>query len=121
MLNENSPDDPRDTTTPYSMAETLRNLLFGSILTGDRRAMLDSWLSASTPGAGRIPAAVPAGWQVGHKTGSCGTAYNDIAHLRSDRGRNYILTVYFDRPNASGKEAEAVIARVTMSVLEGLD
>ena len=111
-LNENRRGDPRDTTSPAAMAETSRRFVFGNLLHPAWRAQLRGWMVASRTGLARIRAGLPAGWQAGDKTGSCGTAYNDVAFLVSPSGREYMLAVYLDRPTVPSARAEAVIADV---------
>lgn len=111
-LNENRRGDPRDTTSPAAMAETARRFVFGNLLHPAWRAHLRSWMVASRTGLRRIRAGLPAGWQAGDKTGTCGTAYNDVAFLVSPSGREYMLAVYLDRPTVPSARAEAAIADV---------
>ena len=111
-LNENALGDPRDTTTPAAMAQTARRLLLGTALSASSRDQLRQWTVASQTGLRRIRAGLPAGWQAGDKTGSCGTAWNDVAWLRSPSGAEYVLTVYLDRPSVSAAQAEQAIAEV---------
>lgn len=109
-LNENAPGDPRDTTTPSAMAGTARRLLLGDALPAASRALLRQWTAASETGLRRIRAGLPAGWQAGDKTGSCGTAFNDVAWLRAPAGAEYVLAIYLDRPEGSAAQAEQAIA-----------
>ncbi|MEA3014985.1 MAG: beta-lactamase class [Sphingomonadales bacterium] len=111
-LNENRRGDPRDTTSPAAMARTARRFVFGDLLHPAWRAQLRGWMAASRTGLRRIRARLPAGWQAGDKTGSCGTAYNDVAFLVSPAGRDYMLAVYLDRPTIPSARAEAAIADV---------
>ncbi len=114
-LNQNLPDDPRDTTTPAGMLASLRALLLGDALRADSRARLLGWLAASTTGARRLRAGVPADWQVAAKTGTgMRGATNDIALLRPSGKRAPLLaTVYYDAPDdAPMAQREAVIAEV---------
>jgi beta-lactamase class A len=111
-LNENRRGDPRDTTSPAAMARSASRFVFGNLLHPVWREQLRSWMVASRTGLRRIRAGLPAGWQAGDKTGSCGTAYNDVAFLVSPSGRNYMLAVYLDRPTVPAARAEAAIADV---------
>ncbi|MCV5532360.1 class A beta-lactamase, partial [Escherichia coli] len=79
-LNTAIPGDPRDTTTPRAMAQTLRQLTLGHALGETQRAQLVTWLKGNTTGAASIRAGLPTSWTVGDKTGSgdYGTT-NDIA------------------------------------------
>jgi len=111
-LNENAPGDPRDTTTPRAMAETARRLLLADALPASGREQLRQWTVASQTGLRRIRGGLPDGWQAGDKTGSCGTAFNDVAWLRSPSGAEYVLAVYLDRPSVADAEANRAIAEV---------
>ena len=111
-LNENVRGDPRDTTSPAAMALSASHFVLGSRLHPVWRAQLRSWMVASRTGVRRIRAGLPTGWQAGDKTGTCGTAFNDVAFLVSPSGRNYMLAVYLDRPTVPAARAEAAIADV---------
>jgi beta-lactamase class A len=111
-LNENARGDPRDTTSPAAMALTASRFVLGDLLHPAWRAQLRGWMVASRTGRRRIRAGLPAGWQAGDKTGTCGTAYNDVAFLVSPSGQSYMLAVYLDRPAVPPARAEAAIADV---------
>ena len=76
-LNEATPGDPRDTTTPAAMTENLRKLVLGDALSTKSRAQLKNWLIGSKTGDTRLRAGVPAGWIVGDKTGTGGRGTNN--------------------------------------------
>ncbi len=116
-LNENAVDDPRDTTSPAAMATLMARLLFQDLPTPSA-AKLRGWLESSKTGARRIRAGLPTGWSAGDKSGSCVTAYNDVAVLRSPRGNDYVLAIYLDRPTVPAAEAEAAIAQAARATLE---
>jgi beta-lactamase class A len=113
-LNENARQDPRDTTSPAAMAGTARRLVMGDLLEAAARDRLRTWLIATRTGTRRIRAGLPAGWTMGHKTGTCGNAVNDVAFFRTPRGNEYVLAVYLDRPvnDARGEAAIADVARL---------
>ncbi|VCX78262.1 blaCTX-M-101_1_HQ398214 [Escherichia coli] len=54
------PGDPRDTTSPRAMAQTLRNLTLGKALGDSQRAQLVTWMKGNTTGAASIQAGLPA-------------------------------------------------------------
>ena len=110
-LNENARNDPRDTTSPAAMAGTTWRLVIGGLLEATARERFRGWLVATVTGTHRIRAGLPAGWTLGHKTGTCGNAVNDVAFFRTARGNEYVLAVYVDRP-ASDARGEAAIADV---------
>ncbi|QGP80828.1 SGM family class A beta-lactamase [Sphingobium sp. CAP-1] len=115
-LNENAPDDPRDTTSPAAMAGLMGRLFFRDLQPGSAEK-LRTWFNASSTGDHRIKAGLPAGWTSGSKTGSCGTAYNDVALVKSPAGDDYILAIYLDRPTVDAKKAEAAIAETAQAAL----
>lgn len=119
-LNENAPGDPRDTTTPTAMAKSGALLVYGDYLHPDHRRMLRGWLVESETGRARIRAGLPPAWIVGDKTGSCGTAYNDIAFVEAPDGGKYMIAVYLDRPSVKGEAANAVIADVARAIVKDL-
>ncbi|MEQ9663231.1 MAG: class A beta-lactamase [Parasphingopyxis sp.] len=120
-LNENAPGDPRDTTSPVAMASLVQRLMFEPELSLASREQLGAWAIANETGDERIRAGIPDGWRVGDKTGTCGTAYNDIGIVWPPEDDAFVLAVYIDRPEA---EAEAVnaaiadIARLAVAVRE---
>jgi beta-lactamase class A len=111
-LNENAPGDERDTTTPEAMAGLVQRLVFGEGLSPASRQQLAEWAVANRTGDSRIRAGIPEGWRVGDKTGSCGTAYNDIGIVWPPEGEPFVLTVYVDRPTAEAGEVDAAIAEI---------
>lgn len=111
-LNENRPGDPRDTTSPEAMARLMREVLLGNALHEGSRAMLIQNMTATETGLRRIRAGLPEGWLAGDKTGTCGSAYNDVSIFWDDLGMPYLLSVYLDRPSVQSVEAEAALAAV---------
>ncbi|HVQ07823.1 MAG TPA: class A beta-lactamase [Allosphingosinicella sp.] len=115
-LNENRPGDPRDTTSPAAIARTTADIIYGDLLARSLRARLRGWTTASGTGLRRIRAGLPSGWRAGDKTGSCGTAFNDVAWFEVPGGASFVLAVYLDRPTVSAAQAEAAIAEVARHV-----
>jgi len=111
-LNENAPGDERDTTSPAAMAGLVARLMFEDALAEAEREQLAAWAVANQTGDDRIRAGIPEGWAVGDKTGSCGTAYNDIGIVWPPSGRAFVLTVYTDRPTVDAAEVDAAIAEI---------
>ncbi|WP_416365345.1 SGM family class A beta-lactamase [Sphingobium sp. JS3065] len=116
-LNENAQGDDRDTTSPAAMAGLMGRLIFRD-LKAESAAKLRGWLNASTTGGNRIKAGLPKDWTSGSKTGSCGTAYNDVALVKAPSGEEYILAIYLDRPTVDAKAAEAAIAETARAALD---
>jgi len=120
-LNSAIPGDPRDTTTPAAMAESLGVLVLGDALPTQQRALFTSWLRGTTTGNKRIRAGVPPGWQVGDKTGtgSYGTT-NDIAVMWPVTGGPIVLIVYYTQTHSNAKAKEEVIRSATRIAVAAL-
>ncbi|WP_447753573.1 class A beta-lactamase [Sphingopyxis fribergensis] len=120
-LNQNAPGDERDTTSPIAMATSAAAYIFGNRLQPGYRKQLRSWMVESQTGLARIRAGLPQDWLVGDKTGSCGTAYNDVAFAEAPDGRKYVIAIYLDRPTVEGAAANAVIAEATRLTMESIE
>ncbi|EJC78466.1 beta-lactamase class A [Rhizobium leguminosarum bv. trifolii WSM2297] len=118
-LNEAKKDDPRDTTSPDAMLDTLGNLTLGSILTEAACDRLIAWLVASTTGGERLRAGLPAEWKVGDKTGTGPNgSLGDIAVIwPPDRGP-IVAAVYIAEATASAKELNPIFAEVGKMIVE---
>lgn len=112
-LNEARPGDPRDTTTPNAMAETLRRLILEDVLSEGARRQLAAWLIANKTGDARLRAGLPKDWLVGDKTGSgdYGTT-NDVAVIWPPGRAPLIVAVYLTETDAPFEERNAAIAEV---------
>jgi beta-lactamase class A len=112
-LNEARPGDPRDTTTPAAMIETMRTLLVGEALSPSSREQLTAWLLASKTGDKRLRAGVPDRWRVGDKTGTGGNgAANDIGIAWPPGRAPILVAAYYAESEASDAERNAVLAEV---------
>jgi len=94
-LNQNLPNDPRDTTSPRAMVNTLDRLLIGDALMPPSRAQLLTWLNDSQTGLERIRAGLPATWKVGDKTGTgANGAVNDLAIVTPPDRAPLLIAIY---------------------------
>lgn len=79
-LNDNTPGDPRDKTSPRAMATLMRRLLLDDGLSAASRERLLGWLRACETGKDRLRAGLPVGWTVADKTGTGQRgSVNDVA------------------------------------------
>jgi beta-lactamase class A len=116
-LNDATPGDPRDTTTPNAMMEDLRRLMLERVLSDTSRALLTSWLVKCTTASTRIPAGLPKGWKSGNKTGTGdNSATNNVAIIWPPGRKPMFLAVYFTESNIGFSAREAVIADVARVV-----
>jgi len=121
-LNETTPGDVRDTTTPEAMANLLARLVRSRVLTDASKTRLYGWLRGATTGLTRIRAGVPAGWTVGDKTGTTNSSGNDVAILwppatARDRAP-IVLAVYFAEVRSTDGDRDAAIADVARRVVK---
>lgn len=112
--------DLRDTTSPRAMAQMVRRITTGTVLSVGARQRLLGWMQATRTGTRRLRAGLPADWATGNKTGTGRTEgttnkCNDVA-ITFAPGRNpVIVAAYFDSGEYTPKiEArhEAVLAEV---------
>ncbi|SIT35866.1 Beta-lactamase OXY-2 [Paraburkholderia ribeironis] len=120
-LNEATPGDPRDTTTPNAMLGNLRALVLGEQLSSASRAQLLGWLADNQTGGARLRAKLPNDWRVGDKTGTGehGTA-NDIAILWPPGRGPVLVTVYLTGTDGDAARSNAAIANVGALVVESV-
>jgi beta-lactamase class A len=99
-LNEATPGDERDTSTPWALAEDLRAYAVDDTLTPERRRLLVDDMTGNATGAPLIRAGLPADWTVADKSGAAayGTR-NDIAVVQAP-GRAPVVMVVLSRKQA---------------------
>lgn len=118
-LNEAIAGDPRDTTTPSAMLKSMQALVLGDALKPASRAQLRDWLLANQTGGNKIRAGLPAGWQVGDKTG--GGAFgtnNDVAVVWPPGRSPVLITTYLTQTKAPLAQRDATLAAVAALVPE---
>lgn len=112
-LNEAKLGDPRDTTTPIAMLQTIRKLVLDTALSPASRAQLIAWIVACKTGGKRLRADVPKDWRAGDKTGSGeNNATNDVAVIWPPQRAPIIITAYYTESHAPDEQRQAVLAQV---------
>jgi beta-lactamase class A len=122
-LNESTPGDVRDTTTPAAMAKSLKTLATGKALSAASRDQLIAWLVGCRTGDAKIRAGLPKSWRVGDKTGSGehGSS-NDVAVIWPEGRAPVIVAVYLTEtaaPEARRNAAHAAVGRAVAGVFGG--
>lgn len=112
-LNTAIPGDPRDTTSPTAMVDSLKAMLLGGALEPASCQRLEGWMRGCHTGGDRLRAGLPVTWAVGDKTGSGerGTV-NDVAVLRPPGRAPIMVAAYYTGSRAPMKDRNAVLAEV---------
>lgn len=112
-LNEATPGDPRDTTTPVAMGDLLHRTVVGPALSASSRAQLAAWMMATKTGTRRLRAGLPPDWRVGDKTGTGDhNATNDVAVIWPPGRAPLIVTAYYVGATAPEDERSVVLSEV---------
>lgn len=116
-LNEATPGDPRDTTTPSAMLANLHELLLGKALSEKSRTQLKAWLIANKTGDAKVRAGVPKEWIVGDKTGAGGYGSdNDVAIIWPTDRKPILISIYITETKASFDDCNAAIAEIARTL-----
>jgi beta-lactamase class A len=120
-LNESLAGDPRDTTTPLAMANDLKHVLLGKVLSPASIKRLTSWMESATSGLNRLRANLPTGWRAIDKTGSNGEhTSNDIAMFWPPSGAPVAVTAYITQCPGSESKRAAVLQEIGLLVREAM-
>ena len=98
--------DPIDGATPVGIAVALARLMRGELLSSVSTELLLATMEQTRSGPRRLKGGAPAGWSVGHKTGTGQffdgeqSGFNDIGVLTSPERREYSVAVMIARTRA---------------------
>ncbi|NPC95426.1 class A beta-lactamase [Nocardioides sp. zg-DK7169] len=120
-LNDTSPGDRRDTTTPRAFAQVLQAYAVGPALSPDARRTLLDWMSGNATGETLVAAGVPDGWRVADKSGAAayGTR-NDIAVVEVPGRDPVVMAVFSDRSTPDAEYDDALVAEAARVALRNL-
>ncbi|GGD63266.1 class A beta-lactamase [Erythrobacter arachoides] len=110
--------DLRDSATPQAMVQLLSGIYQGRWLSAESRRVILGAMERCRTGTRRIPAMLPSGVSVAHKTGSLNNTSSDIGILTAPDGRTIAVAIYVtgqgSRPNR-----EARIASIARAIYDG--
>lgn len=116
-LNQATPGDPRDTTTPRAMALTLRRLLLDDALQPAARGQLEDWMAANAVAGGLLRAAQPKGWTIADRSGAGGHGTRGVvALLRPPEGAPLVVAIYMDGRKHPLKVRDAAVAEIGAAI-----
>jgi beta-lactamase class A len=110
--------DKRDTSTPAAMVQLLSALYKGEVLSPASRGVLLGAMSRCKTGKTRIPAGVPEGTLVAHKTGTLFSQTSDVGIIRLPDGRSVALAVFVTGPESHATHGRQ-IAAIARAVYDG--
>ena len=110
--------DPRDSATPNAMLTLLTGLYQGKHLSAESRRVLLGAMSRTRTGKRRIPALMPAGVRVSHKTGSLNNTSSDVGILELPDGRAIAVAIYVTG-QGTRLDREAKIAQLARAIHDG--
>lgn len=121
-LNEFTPGNNRDTSTPRTMATNLQKVALGDFLPNEKRKLLIDWMKGNATGDALIRAGAPQGWKVGDKSGagSYGTR-NDIAIVWPPNREPIVIAVMSRYDTEDAEYDDALIekaAEITLNALK---
>ncbi|QIS43440.1 class A beta-lactamase [Clavibacter capsici] len=126
-LNEATPGDDRDTTTPRAAAAYLRAYALGDPgaladpLDADERALFTGWLKATQTGGTLVRAELPADWTVGDKSGSGAYASRgDIAVIWRPDAAPLVIAVHSSKDQQDADADDALISGAAKAAVEAL-
>jgi beta-lactamase class A len=113
--------DPRDCATPEGLVALLARLQRRELLGQDNTARLLRWMTETRNPDRRIPAGVPAGTRVAHKTGTWGNdafnvSVNDVGLVTLPDGTHLALALMVKAAPAKWESVEPVMARLARAL-----
>lgn len=112
--------DRRDSATPRAMVELLRGLYQGKYLSAESRRVILGAMSRTSTGKRRIPAQIPLGAQVSHKTGSLNNTSSDVGIIETPDGRAFALAIYVTGQGSRSAREER-IAAIARTLYDGFN
>jgi beta-lactamase class A/beta-lactamase class A CARB-5 len=118
-LNEGQPGDPRDTTTPRAIGESVERLLLGKHLMPSSQAKLREWLSAHRVADDLFRSVLPEEWTIYDRTGAGHNGTRGIIAVIHRPGRDPIVAaMYLRDANGNLSERNAAVARVGRAIFD---
>ena len=118
-LNVVRPGEIHDTTTAASMVGLLNSVVLGQVLSADSRTRLQGWMLDAKVGAHRLPAGLPTGWRIAHKTGTGSDQTNDVGVVWPPNQSPIIVAVLYSRSGTRQQQREDVLRDVARIVAAG--
>ena len=114
--------NPPDGAAPIAVADAISRLARGELFTETSTRILLDTMGMSVTGRARLRAALPAGWQIAHKTGTGqdlggrNAGFNDVGLLTAPDGRRYAIAVMIGDTRRPIGERQGLIRDVASAV-----
>lgn len=120
-LNEFSPENKRDTSTPKKMATNLKKVILSDYLPDNKRKLLSDWMSGNEAGDSLIRAGAPSEWTVLDKSGAgnYGTR-NDIAVVKPPNKEPIVIAIMSRHDTEDAEYEDTLIAKAAEITLNAL-
>jgi beta-lactamase class A len=110
--------DIRDSATPRAMVQLLSGLHQGRWLSPTSRRVIISAMERCRTGTRRIPALLPDGLKVAHKTGTLNNTASDIGTITGPDGRTLAVAIYVTGQGGKANR-DAKIASIARAIYDG--
>jgi beta-lactamase class A len=116
--------EPLDGVSPAAITAALAALSRGELLSEESTVRITSLMAAARTGPRRLKGGLPAGWSIGHKTGTgqdfqgASLGINDVGLITAPDGRTYAVAVMMRRTRHSVPSRLAFMQAVSGAVVE---
>ena len=118
-LNEATPGDVRDTTTPNAMTQTLNTLLFKEGLSKENQQQLIKWLAGNQVTGNLLRSVLPQGWTIADRSGAGGHGARSITAVVWPEDRApVIIAIYVMQTEASFDARNQAIVKIGQAIFE---
>ena len=116
-LNTFALGDERDTSTPAAMADMLRNLLLGDVLTPASRDQLADWMVRGGVTGALLRRDAPADWIIYDKSGSSDQTRSIVALVTPADGDQWVATIFLSDADVDFATRNAALQELSAAVI----
>ncbi|ENG5982129.1 CARB family carbenicillin-hydrolyzing class A beta-lactamase [Vibrio alginolyticus] len=118
-LNEATPGDSRDTTTPNAILNTLRTLVEGETLSYESRVQLKIWMQDNKVSDSLMRSVLPTGWSIADRSGAGGHGSRGInAIIWKENHRPVYISIYVTETELSLQARDQLVAQISQLILQ---
>ncbi|EJL6791130.1 CARB family carbenicillin-hydrolyzing class A beta-lactamase [Vibrio alginolyticus] len=118
-LNEATPGDSRDTTTPNTVLNTLRTLVEGETLSYESRVQLKIWMQDNKVSDSLMRSVLPTGWSIADRSGAGGHGSRGInAIIWKENHRPVYISIYVTETELSLQARDQLVAQISQLILQ---